>query len=131
MPRVVHFEFAADDPERAVRFWSEAFGWHVKHWEGPQDYWLVTTGGEGEVGIDGGIMRRSDFSESSTGAIVTLDVRSVDEATSGVERAGGTIVVPKMAIPGVGWLAYCKDTEGTIFGVMESDESAGPEGEAA
>ena len=28
------------------------------------------------------------------------------------------------AIPGVGWLAYCKDTEGHIFGMMQNDPSA-------
>ena len=31
---------------------------------------------------------------------------------------------PKMAIPGVGWLAYGKDTEGNIFGVMQTDPAA-------
>jgi predicted enzyme related to lactoylglutathione lyase len=25
---------------------------------------------------------------------------------------------------GVGWLAYCKDTEGHIFGMMQNDPSA-------
>ena len=36
----------------------------------------------------------------------------------------GTITVPKMAIPGVGWLAYFKDPDGNAFGIMESDMSA-------
>ncbi len=34
------------------------------------------------------------------------------------------VALPKMAVPGVGWLAYCKDTEGNIFGFMQSDETA-------
>ena len=29
-----------------------------------------------------------------------------------------------MAVPGVGWLAYAKDTEGNIFGLMQADPSA-------
>jgi hypothetical protein len=29
-----------------------------------------------------------------------------------------------MPVPGVGWLAYCKDTEGNIFGMMQADKSA-------
>ena len=41
-----------------------------------------------------------------------------------VWRAGGTIALPKMPIPGMGWLAYCKDTEGNIFGMMQSDPNA-------
>ena len=27
----------------------------------------------------------------------------------------------KTAIPGVGWFAQCKDTEGNIFGIMQPD----------
>jgi predicted enzyme related to lactoylglutathione lyase len=29
-----------------------------------------------------------------------------------------------MPIPGVGWLAYCKDTEGNVFGIMQDDPQA-------
>ena len=33
------------------------------------------------------------------------------------------MVVPKLPVPGVGWLAYCKDTEGNTFCIMEEDAS--------
>jgi predicted enzyme related to lactoylglutathione lyase len=38
--------------------------------------------------------------------------------------AGGRLAVPKMPITGVGWLGYCKDAEGNIFGVMQEYSSA-------
>jgi len=38
--------------------------------------------------------------------------------------AGGSIAVPKMPIPTMGWLAYCKDTEGNLFGMMQMDAKA-------
>jgi predicted enzyme related to lactoylglutathione lyase len=120
--RVVHFEFTADDPERAARFWSDIFGWKIQKWEGNQPYWLVGTG-QGNPGIDGGIMRRPDFAPDQA-TICTLDVADVDEVVSKVEAAGGAVVVPKIPIPNVGYLAYCRDTEGTVFGVMQSDSSA-------
>ena len=41
-------------------------------------------------------------------------------AKNSVERSA----LPKMPIPGVGWLAYLKDTEGNVFGLMQSDPSA-------
>jgi uncharacterized protein len=41
-----------------------------------------------------------------------------------IEAAGGQFVLPKMPVPGVGWLAYFKDTEGHIFGVMQADSAA-------
>jgi predicted enzyme related to lactoylglutathione lyase len=30
MPRVVHCEIAADDPERAAAFYRTGFGWHIQ-----------------------------------------------------------------------------------------------------
>ncbi len=53
----------------------------------------------------------------------TVDVRSAFEFAKKVTSAGGTIVVEKMPGPGVGWLVYCKDTEGNILGMMQQDES--------
>ena len=58
MNRVVHFELPADNPDRAVDFYKKVFGWQIQKWPGPQDYWLVTTGADGEPGINGGILRR-------------------------------------------------------------------------
>lgn len=60
MPRVVHFELSADNPDRAVKFYTKVFNWKIEKWAGPQDYWLITTGGEKEPGINGAIMQRSD-----------------------------------------------------------------------
>jgi len=114
MPRVVHFELAADDPERAVQFYQQVFGWKIHKWEGPQDYWLATTGEQGTPGIDGAIMRRDANMPS---IINTIDVASVDDTVAKVEAKGGKVAMPKMAIPGVGYLAYCADTEGNMFGL--------------
>jgi uncharacterized protein len=122
MPRVVHFEIPSDDPQRATRFYGDVFGWQFQKWEGPQEYWLVTTGAEGERGIDGGLLRRS---EPSQGVVNTVDVPDVDDVVARVERAGGRVVVPKMPIPGVGWLAYAQDPDGNTFGLMQGDPAAG------
>ena len=120
MPRVIHFEIAADDVKRAAKFYSDVFGWKIDKWEGPQEYWLVTTGKEGP-GIDGGLMKRDEHFPPTTN---TIDVPSVDDFTAKIGKSGGKVVVPKMAIPGVGWMAYCTDTEGNIFGIMQMDHSA-------
>jgi predicted enzyme related to lactoylglutathione lyase len=117
----VHFEINADDPERALRFYERVFGWDFTKWEGPMDYWLIKTGEEDEPGIDGGLMRRQDPNAAVTD---TIDVPSVDAYVKKVQENGGEIVQPKTAVPGVGYVAYFKDTEGNPFGIMESDESA-------
>ncbi len=122
MPRVVHFEFLADDPERAVKFWGDAFGWKTQNWEG--NYWLVDTG-DGELGINGGIMRRSDFPRP-VNAICTVDVESVDDALAKVEQAGGRVIKPKFEVGEMGLSAYCEDTEGNIFGVWQTLAQTSP-----
>jgi len=119
MPRIIHFEINADDPKRATEFYKKVFGWKVKKWEGPTDYWLVTTGDEKQPGIDGAIMER--MKKATT--INTIDVPSVDEFIKKIEKARGKPVSEKTVIPGVGYFAYCKDTEGNIFGIMQADSS--------
>lgn len=123
MPRVIHFEITADDPDRATTFYRDVFGWDVQKWEGPQDYWMLTTGAAQQPGIDGAIMRRAD-SPFTAPVINTIDVSSVDEFVAKVEAAGGTIVAPKMEVPGIGHMAYCRDTEGNTFGIMQLDQAA-------
>ena len=128
MPRIVHFEIHAEDPDRAIRFYSSLFGWEFKKWEGPMPYWLITTGPDAEPGINGGLMRRMGGGPLDGAAVnayvCTAAVTDLDASLKRVAELGGPVVVPKMPIPGVGWLAYAKDTEGNIFGVMQSDPAA-------
>jgi len=123
MPRVVHFEIGAEDPARAEKFYGDVFGWKMKKWEGPMDYWMVMTGDESEPGINGGMMKKCE-EHPMAGTVNTIGVPSVDEYVAKITAAGGRITVPKMAIPTVGYLAYFQDTEGNAFAIMEEDESA-------
>jgi len=121
MPRVVHFEIPADQPERAVAFYQKVFGWQCTRWEGPMPYWLVVTGTEGP-GIDGGLMPRQTPGQGTTNVV---DVADIDQAVAAIVREGGTITAPKMAIPGVGQVAYAVDTEGNAFGVIQAEARGG------
>jgi predicted enzyme related to lactoylglutathione lyase len=120
---IIHFEFPALDPEKSVQFYRSVFGWEITRWAGPVDYWLTTTGPEGKAGINGAIVRRRDFISPHT--VVTLDVPSVDDFIAKIISAGGKVIMPKHAIPGVGYNAYCADPSGIIFGIMQDDPSAG------
>lgn len=123
MPRVIHFEIHADNPDRAIKFYSEVLGWKFQKWEGPMEYWLIMTGDRSQPGIDGGLVRRRGAIDGDAviAYVCTVDVPSVDNYADRAKKAGGAVVVPKMPIPGVGWLVYCKDTEGNIFGMMQSN----------
>jgi len=120
LPRVIHFEISADDPDRAVQFYERVFDWKIAKWEGPVDYWLITTGPDSKPGINGAIMRKTD----QVSTINTIDVPSVDEFAEKIVKAGGKIVTQKTSIPGVGYFAYCADTEGNVFGIMQEDPTA-------
>jgi predicted enzyme related to lactoylglutathione lyase len=120
MPRVVHFEVSADDPERAKSFYEGVFGWQFTKWDGPSPYWLIKTGEDSEPGINGGMFIR----RGPAGHVNTVAVSSVDDYVARVKEAGGEVAMEKMAIPGVGWLAYCKDPEGSLFGLHQMDPSA-------
>ena len=124
MNRVVHFEIHAKDLDKAQQFYHDVFGWDIKDM-GPQmgNYRLVTTGPDGTAGINGGMNpRRGDApqgGEPVNAFVCTIEVSNIDETLAKIEKAGGTVATDKMEIPGVGLLAYRKDPDGNIFGVMQ------------
>lgn len=126
MSRVVHFEIHAENPQRAIKFYEAVLGWQISQWGG-QEYWLIKTGPDDQPGIDGAILPRRGLidGEAVIAYVCTANVASLDETIAKVESNGGAIALPKMPVPTVGWLAYFKDTEGNIFGAMQSDPQAG------
>lgn len=125
MNRVIHFEIHAADPERATQFYETLFGWTFRKWDGPMPYWLVMTGPDDQPGIHGGMVLRQcappTEGQAVNAFVCTVDVSSVDEIVAKAPIAGGQIALPKMPIPGVGWLAYIKDPEGNLLGLMQND----------
>lgn len=127
MPRVVHFEIHGSDPERLARFYTDLFGWTMNRW-GEMPYWLVATGPEGEPGIDGGLVPRRGAPPAEgqpvNAFVCTVAVEALDPTVERAIGLGGTVALPKMPVPGVGWLAYIKDPDGNILGLMQSDPAA-------
>ena len=119
MPKVVLFQIGADQPERAMKFYQDVFGWRF---DGAQDFWFATTGDDNEPGIGGALVRRTN---PSVMTLNYVNVPSVDQFAAKITQKGGQVVGPKMPFPGVGYLAYCVDTEGNLFGLFQSDPSAG------
>ena len=120
-PRVVHFEINADNPKRAIDFYTKVFGWKIQQWEGPLEYWLISTGEKDEPGIDGAITKRQ-YHDVTT--VNTISVPSIDKFVEKIATHGGRIVTEKTTIPGIGYFCYCQDTEGNTFGIIEEDTSA-------
>jgi predicted enzyme related to lactoylglutathione lyase len=123
MPRVIHFEIPVRDPEKVSEFYRKVFAWDITKWEGPMDYWLVTTGPDKEPGINGAFARKKDM--IAEGVVLTVQVDSLEDTIRDLVSAGGSRLTPRSAVPGIGYFSYCKDPEGNVIGMMESDPSAG------
>jgi predicted enzyme related to lactoylglutathione lyase len=121
MPRPVHFEIHAADPDRAQRFYEQLFDWRFQLLPG-LDYRLIHTGEE-DGGINGGMLRRKGPSPQGEEAVIawicTVGVDDVDADIAKAEGLGGSVCLPKQEVPGYGWLVYIKDPEGNIFGMMQ------------
>jgi uncharacterized protein len=113
---VVHYEIAATDVDRAKRFWEGVFGWTFGDSMMPDfDY------------------RMAQVSERSGAALmpgepghphVYLDVADIDASVAKVRELGGE-ADDKQPVPGHGWFAACKDSEGNRFHLWQGDSSAG------
>ena len=127
MGRAVHFEIQASEPQALIDFYGRMFDWSFSKWEGGE-YWLVGTGEVGAPGINGGLLpRRGPRPEEGAAVnafVCTVDVADLDQSLLLLKELKGTVAVPKMPVPGVGWLAYAKDPDGNIFGMMQTDASA-------
>ena len=120
MPTIVHFEIPVDDIERARNFYSQLFGWEIKDSGMPGvEYFSVMTTGENPV--HGGMMKREQPQQQISSYI---DIPSVDEYEAKIKELGGTVLMPKAPVPGMGYFAVCMDTEGNVFGIWEENKDA-------
>lgn len=130
--RPTHFEIQADDTARAVKFYTDVFGWEITKWENPgMEYWMVMTAPKDskDPGINGGLLKRPMAGAPAEMAAVnafvcTIQVDSYDDIHTKIMAAGGTVALPKMALMGMAWQGYYKDTEGNIFGLHQTDPNA-------
>lgn len=129
MAGVVHFEIPTDDKERANTFYQSAFGWNLVPMQGMDYTSAITTPSDEQTGlpnapgaINGALFPRT---ENLRTPVITIDVEDLDAALAQVESAGGSVAQAKDAVPGMGYFAYFKDTEGNLLGLWQTDPTAG------
>lgn len=115
---VVHFEIPADDVEALAGFYTNLFGWKIE--KAPMDYWLIETAPQGQ-GVNGGMMKRQSPQHVPTNYI---GVESVDDFVRKAERLGAKVIMPKQAVPGVGYFAMILDPQNNPLGMFQDDPSA-------
>lgn len=134
MGRVIHFEIPVTDSKKAIRFYGAIFGWKFDQY-GDIGYWLVTTGEEKELGVNGALTQKPangiveiegeimDASQAIN-AVITIDVENLDLTLQQIREMGGKVTQERMTVPKVGYIAYFKDIDGNLLCAMQSDENA-------
>jgi predicted enzyme related to lactoylglutathione lyase len=119
-----YFEIQAGNLRRAVEFYRTIFDWTFTRAEGlPIEYWRIET-----AGPRGGLLQRPNKApapEQGTNAFVcSMEESDFDATATRIVNAGGTVAMPKFAVPGVCWHGYFLDPDGNTFGVFQPDASA-------
>ncbi len=121
MSAIVHFDVPTEDVERAKKFYAGLLGWKFDPVPEMQYNLINTTNLDGTPGIGGGMGKRMDPSQRMMNY---FGVASLDASMKQVKSLGGKVITEKMAVPGMGFLANCMDTEGNIFGLWEENTLA-------
>jgi uncharacterized protein len=107
-----HWELMVDDVDRAKRFYGGVFRWTFD--DSRPGYTLVETG----EGVRGGLMARPKTAPQA--ALNTyFSVEDLDRTLRDVVESGGTVVVPRTEIAGVGWFAMFLDPDRIPIGVLQ------------
>ena len=120
----IYFEIQADDPQRAIKFYVQVFGWKFSEVKGlPIPYWTIETGGS-----RGGLLKRPAKTpppQCGTNAFVcSLEVANFDATAGTIEQLGGIVALPKFAVPNTCWQGYFVDLDGNTFGIFQVDPNA-------
>lgn len=130
MGRLIHFEIHVDDMERARAFYGGVFGWTFEDWSeyAGTPYFGAITGKASEPGINGALMKRHGAApepgQAMNGYACTLGIEDYDTTEALILQHGGTVALPKHALPGMAWQGYYLDTEGNVFGIHQPDLQA-------
>jgi uncharacterized protein len=110
---ITHVDIPVDDMDRAVRFYSEVFGWEIASPPGFEGYpmWRapnqISGGGFGQRG--GSLTHMRSY----------VEVDSIDDVLAKIVELGGSVVEGKKEITETSWWATAQDSEGNQIGLYE------------
>src|SRR3974390_1806929 len=106
----MYFEIQADEPPRAMGFYSHVFGWKFTKQEGlPIEYWRIETDA-----YEGGLLtrpgRRAPIGSGTNAFVCSIEVHDFDAAAGRILEKDGIVALPKFPVPGRCWQGYFIDT---------------------
>jgi len=123
--KLIHFAIHIDQIERAKRFYDGVFDWGFNDY-GQSDFLQIKTDKTENGELIGALQSRkySPVPEKLIGLECTIGVENLDDIIDRVQKNSGQILMPKTAIPQVGWIAKFLDTEGNLICAMQYDDNA-------
>lgn len=118
----MHYEIPAKNPEKLSKFYANVLGWKFSD-SGMtgMKYWLIKTSAKTQL-PSGGMYKKA---AGDKGPRTYVGVKNIDSSTKKLQKNGGKVLVPKQAIPGMGWSVVAIDTEGNPLGLFQADRNAG------
>jgi len=115
-------ELATTDPDAALSFYTELFGWSkgAAHDMGDMTYHIVTLDGK-DVG---GVYKARDNS-TPPNWLSYVRVADASKAASAVKSAGGRVLNGPMEVPGGSWIVQVLDPQGGAIALVEPAHAAG------
>lgn len=115
----VHIEIASADPARTRKFLEDVFAWKFE--DVPEMNYTMYDPGSGP---GGGIM--SPMEGQGPGILNYIMSTDIDRDLAKIQSAGGSVLVPKMEIPNMGWWAGFREPTGLTLALYESKPAARP-----
>jgi len=121
-------ELATTDPDAALNFYIELFGWTrgAAHDMGEMVYHIVSHNGQ-DVG---GVYKARDNS-TPPNWLSYVRVADATKAANAVKSAGGRVLNGPMEVPGGSWIVQILDPQGGAIALVEASASASGAGESA
>lgn len=114
---VVWWEINAEDGESLAEFYRSVFEWDLPH-DPASGIWEVKRGEEpGHIG--GGIF--TGKGKLPTHRCLYMQVEDIEAVCARAEAAGQEILQGPFSLPGVGRLAFFRDPEGHMIGLLEAE----------
>ena len=126
MNPVVHFEMPYEDPQRLVKFYSQAFGWQMQKMDSEMgDYVTAATTETDENrmvktpgAINGGFFpKKPDWPAQYPSVVISVD--NIKSAIKNIQDAGGKVLGDPVEIPGIGQYVSFTDTEGNRVSILQ------------
>lgn len=123
--KLTHFAIHIDDMDRAKKFYEGVFEWGFNSY-GQNDFLQIKADKSGDGELIGALQSRkySPIPDKVIGLECTIGVENIDETIEKIKSNGGQVLMPKTAIPYVGYIAKFLDTEGNLICGMQYDNSA-------